>query len=253
MSTPAGIPTYTSAPVSSRQEEGTHASTSQPEPASIESSTTAASQPANTPAMATAPPYPPIYATAQPGDPPAQPGAAPNLPAPTAGTTQPGNLTATPTTTFPTATSTQSPPPPQPGTVPQTSPPAVHSPVPPPPKAGEAKTPSQPPAPAPAPASQHPTPFFKQSYSYQPSHPSIPNSTSSPYSSVHQTHAGASSSRSSGLPLHSDSGGGGGANDIFQDEPSFMSTAKSWIQSAGAKLADVEAEVWKRINNAHEK
>lgn len=31
-----------------------------------------------------------------------------------------------------------------------------------------------------------------------------------------------------------------------------MSTAKAWMQSAGAKLAEVEAEVWKRINDAHD-
>ncbi|KAJ5219123.1 uncharacterized protein N7498_001222 [Penicillium cinerascens] len=245
MSTSGGIQTYTSAPVNSNKEEGTHASTSQPEPATtIESSITATSQPANTSATATAPSYSPIYATAQPEGSAAQAGAAPSLPVPTAGT-QPGNISATPTTTFPTATSALSPPPPQPGAVPQTSPPAAHSPVPPPPKAGEAVTPS---ALAPQPSAS-----FTQSYSYQPSQHSIPNSTSTPYSSVYQTHAGASSSRHQGLPLHSNSGRGGGANDIFQDdEPSLMNTAKSWMQSAGTKLAEVEAEVWKKINNAHD-
>jgi hypothetical protein len=55
------------------------------------------------------------------------------------------------------------------------------------------------------------------------------------------------------LPLHSSSAGGQGVNDTFDDEPSFMNTAKSWWQSAGTKLAEAEAEVWKRINNAHEK
>lgn len=57
-----------------------------------------------------------------------------------------------------------------------------------------------------------------------------------------------------GLPLHAGgAGGGGGADSIFPDEePGFMSTAKAWMQSAGAKLAEVEAEVWKRINDAHD-
>jgi hypothetical protein len=32
-----------------------------------------------------------------------------------------------------------------------------------------------------------------------------------------------------------------------------MGTARSWMQSAGTKLAEVEAEVWKRINDAHGK
>jgi len=50
------------------------------------------------------------------------------------------------------------------------------------------------------------------------------------------------------------SGSGGGARDIFPDEEEgFMGTARSWMQSAGTKLAEVEAEVWKRINDAHGK
>lgn len=32
-----------------------------------------------------------------------------------------------------------------------------------------------------------------------------------------------------------------------------MNVAKGWMQSAGEKLAEVEAEVWKRINDAHGK
>lgn len=31
-----------------------------------------------------------------------------------------------------------------------------------------------------------------------------------------------------------------------------MDTAKAWMASAGAKLAEVEKEVWKRINDAHD-
>jgi hypothetical protein len=55
------------------------------------------------------------------------------------------------------------------------------------------------------------------------------------------------------LPLHYSSGGGGGASSVFpEDDESFLSTAKGWMQSAGSKLAEVEAEVWKRINNAHD-
>lgn len=99
-----------------------------------------------------------------------------------------------------------------------------------------------------------PTPApFTQSYAYQRSSQAhaIPNSTSSPYSSVYQS-PGSSSSQA--LPLHGNSSGGGGASSIFpdDDEPGLMTSAKSWMQSAGTKLAEVEAEVWKRINNAHD-
>lgn len=31
-----------------------------------------------------------------------------------------------------------------------------------------------------------------------------------------------------------------------------MDTAKAWMASAGAKLVEVEKEVWKRINDAHD-
>jgi hypothetical protein len=49
------------------------------------------------------------------------------------------------------------------------------------------------------------------------------------------------------------SGSGGGAADIFPDEePGFMNAAKGWMQAAGSKLAEVEKEVWKRINDAHD-
>jgi hypothetical protein len=71
---------------------------------------------------------------------------------------------------------------------------------------------------------------------------------------VYQAPTGGGPSGAAGLPLHYSSGGGGGASSIFPegDEPSFLSTAKGWMQSAGSKLAEVEAEVWKRINSAHD-
>ena len=254
-----GVPTYNSAPLNSN-EDNTHAATSEPQPATaIESSTTEPSQPPNASAIATAPSYSPIPATAQPDQPPApQPGAAPSLPVPTATTaSQPADhLSATPTTTFPT-TSSQSPPAPQPGAVPtpaSTVPaPGSQSSVPPPPRAGEAPSSSLPTTATATGAPAVTTPAaFTQSYAYhRPSHVHpVPNSTSSPYSSVYQS-PGPSSSQ--GLPLHGSSSGGGGASSIFpDDEPGIMDTAKSWMQTAGAKLAEVEAEVWKRINSAHD-
>lgn len=247
----SGIQTYTSAPVNSnpnsnKEEEPTQATTSHPEPAtSIEASTTATTEPPNTSATATAPSNAPVYATAQD----AQPGAAPSLPLPTAATATAApttNLNQTVITTLPTTATSESPAPPQPGAVPvATSPvPQAQSPVPPPPKAGES-IPQNPPSQA-TPAA------FTQSYSYHrsPQSSHIPNSTSSPYANLYNPPAGGSQP---GLPLHG-GGSGGGASDIFpDDEESLMGTAKSWMQSAGTKLAEVEAEVWKRINDAHGK
>lgn len=258
MSTPGSIKTYTSAPLNpNKTEEETTAAKVQPQPATaIEAETTTATQPQTTSATATAPAYSPIYAAAQPESLPAQPGAGPSLPAPTAAVPQPpGNLMPTPTSTYPSVTSTQSPPPPQPGAAPQIPTSTAQSTVPPPPKAGQAISPSLPSGPQ-ATAAQ-PSTQFTSSYAYHrsPHHTSeIPNSTSTPYSSVYQAPTGAGPSGSTGLPIHYSSGGGGGAGSIFpeDDEPSFFSTAKGWMQTAGSKLAEVEAEVWKRINNAHD-
>lgn len=33
----------------------------------------------------------------------------------------------------------------------------------------------------------------------------------------------------------------------------FLASAKAWMASAGTKLAEVEAEVWRRINEAHDR
>jgi hypothetical protein len=83
----------------------------------------------------------------------------------------------------------------------------------------------------------------------------IPNSTSAPFASVYQSPD--SAGRPQGLPTHyggSGGGSGGGAGSIFtdEDEPSLFNTAKTWMNTAGNKLAEVEAEVWKRINDAHD-
>lgn len=260
MSTSNGIQTYTSAPLNSNQEEekGTHASTVRPEPATTIESATTTSQPATTSATATSPAYSPIYATTQPKNPSAQPGATPSLPAPTASTvSQPGNLSATPTTTLPTATtatSAFSPAGPQPGAVPQPRAAAAQSPVPPPPKAGEAVSASLP-FTAPATGAPQPSTQFRQSYAYQPhSQTPTPNFTSTPYSSVYPTpSSGGGTSQPQTLPLHY-GGAGGGSSSIFHEdeEPGMLNTAKAWMQTAGTKLAEVEAEVWKRINNAHD-
>ncbi|KAJ6005512.1 hypothetical protein N7451_003456 [Penicillium sp. IBT 35674x] len=255
MSESTGIPTYTSAPVNSNQkEEDTTAVKPQPQPATaIESSITTAPQPATTSATATAPSYAPIYATTQ--NAPPLPGAAASLPTPTAAPQAPGNLTATPTTTVPSTTS-QSPPAPQPGAFPTPGAgptPTAPSSIPPPPKAGESISPLHS-APPPAGATQTP---YTQSYAYQRhpsvSHGAVPNSTSTPYSTVYRD-SSEGGSRPQGLPTYQSNSSGGGAGNIFPDEePGLMNVAKGWMQSAGEKLAEVEAEVWKRINDAHGK
>jgi hypothetical protein len=58
------------------------------------------------------------------------------------------------------------------------------------------------------------------------------------------------------LPIHYNASTGGydGANDKeAESEAGLWGSAKSWLQTAGNKLAEVEAEVWKRINDAHDK
>jgi hypothetical protein len=44
-----------------------------------------------------------------------------------------------------------------------------------------------------------------------------------------------------------------GQEGWFESGSGFMANAKSWMASAGTKLAEVEAEVWRRINEAHDK
>ncbi|KAG0159259.1 hypothetical protein PDIDSM_6781 [Penicillium digitatum] len=276
MSASTGIQTYKSAPVNpNMEEEGTHATTFQPEPATaIESPASARSQPppALTPATttvttakSTAPPKSPIHTITKPSSDPAspQPGAIAVQPTPTATAVPEASP---PTTSFPeTAISTtQIPPAPQPGALPLPSTaytgagavPQSSSPIPPPPRAGEAI--SQPPPPT----AQQTQQSYMQSYSY--SAPALgpqttsPNSTSSPYSSVYPTQAGSYAPQTQTLPSqHSagagaGSGGGGGADSIFpEEEEGFMGAAKGWMRWSGNKLAEVEKGVWKKFNDVH--
>ncbi|KAA8644668.1 hypothetical protein EYZ11_001912 [Aspergillus tanneri] len=50
-----------------------------------------------------------------------------------------------------------------------------------------------------------------------------------------------------------DSDGFGGEVGSDSTGAAILESAKSWFSSAGSKLAEVEAAVWKRINDAHEK
>ncbi|OJJ47668.1 hypothetical protein ASPZODRAFT_15118 [Penicilliopsis zonata CBS 506.65] len=144
---------------------------------------------------------------------------------------QPGSRASIPVETgiplsTPTSTSSPPPPPPQPGAVPEptyntninTAPTGTQPrpSVPPPPKAGQVVPPGG---------------------------GAVPNSTSTPYTSVYQQPQ--QSYALSGAPNNTDP-----FSDL-DDTDGFLHLAKSWVQSAGTKLAEVEAEVWKRINDAH--
>ncbi|KAL2826838.1 hypothetical protein BDW59DRAFT_144788, partial [Aspergillus cavernicola] len=80
--------------------------------------------------------------------------------------------------------------------------------------------------------------------------PYYPNSTTTPYASLYPP-------PSNTPPLHNNTNPGsyGGVDSAGLDseaEAGVWGSAKSWLQSAGNKLADAEAEVWRRINDAHD-
>ncbi|KAF9895402.1 hypothetical protein FE257_000308 [Aspergillus nanangensis] len=211
-------------------------------------------------ATATAPPSSPIYATAQPES-------QPSLAAPTGTTIFTPPETST-TTSMAASSSSTSPPPPQPGARPEPTAPADPSSIPPPPpKAGEAPIPAQqqqPQYPVPTAsvaATQPPQPgsYSYGGYSYpaatappelhQRYQQQVPNSTTAPYSSVY------SAPGTGQLPVHYNNGSMGATdmNTGTHEEEGFYGSAKSWLQTAGNKLAEVEAEVWRRINDHHDK
>ncbi|KAJ5276469.1 hypothetical protein N7524_002622 [Penicillium chrysogenum] len=257
MSAPTGIPTYNSAPVNPNKEgEGTHATTSQPEPATaIESLASAPSQPpaapATTTAAGTAPSNPTIYTTTKPISAPAppQPGATAAQPTQTA--------TAPPTTSSPrdsdsdihNADPTRSPTRRRPVTINsihRSSTPNLYIPTTPESRRSH------------LPASSPTNPKLHAILLTLGAQTALPNSTTSPYSSVYPTQAG--SHRPQTLPLHygagagAGAGSGGGASSIFpeEEEEGFMGAAKGWLRWSGNKLAEVEKGVWKKINDVHD-
>ncbi|KAL4881321.1 hypothetical protein BJY04DRAFT_189618 [Aspergillus karnatakaensis] len=98
-----------------------------------------------------------------------------------------------------------------------------------------------------------PTPTTNTTTTYQqPTYPN-PNSTTTPYSTVYSPPA---PSTSTTLPLHTDTHphtNSTDSNPVSQPESGIWGSTKSFLQNAGNKLAEVEAEVWRRINDAHEK
>lgn len=92
----------------------------------------------------------------------------------------------------------------------------------------------------------------QQQYTQQQQHPiPTPNSTTTPYASMYPVPV-----PSSALPLHYQANGTMATTTtadrgVEEGEKGFLDMAKGWMQTAGDKLVKVEAEVWRRINEAH--
>lgn len=257
-------------------------------PTSTQEDTNTQNQPPTTSATATAtaPSNPPIYSAAQPAS-------MSSLPEATASVQGSDPAVDTPTeTTNPTPASTSSPPPPQPGAVPEPLPAGGldtqgqgQSIVPPPPKVGEpiphqqhgiAQMGGTGPVATTSTSTASATPYgyggygygygynpnaatpAQQQYQYQQQYQNqyanqIPNSTTTPFGSVYPPPQPMAST----LPMHyqTDNNRDYDRNIMTDDgeEKGFLDMAKGWMQTAGDKLVQVEAEVWRRINDAHDK
>ncbi|KAL4922705.1 hypothetical protein BDW62DRAFT_196712 [Aspergillus aurantiobrunneus] len=95
---------------------------------------------------------------------------------------------------------------------------------------------------SPSPSQTQPLP---QVQPLNPQQPQLPNSTTTPYTSIYSPPS-ASAAGSASLPFHN-------TGTEPNSEEGLWGSAKSWLQSTGNKLAEVEAEVWRRINEAHDK
>ena len=227
-----GIPVYTSSPINAAKAQGVTSQTAEPVPYTPAPPTTTAS---------TLSSYPP-----------AQPGAA-AMPAPTSTASQRFTpLQPTPTT----KSGLEGPPAPQPGAVPT----LPKSYIPPPPKVGENYQP--PPQPYPAqmaippptmPVGAPPTSTTSTSTAPSFAHPvALPSGQESRQSIEHppgykqDTYASemTSDQRRAQETNNSSSLGGGTADE----NEGIFAMAKQWVQTAGTKIAQSEAEVWRKIN-----
>jgi len=108
----------------------------------------------------------------------------------------------------------------------------------------------------PNPGIQSPTQPYGYGYGYStaqqqqyPQYQNTPNATTTPYNIVYPRHPSTSYQPPYTIPSN---------NNIMQDEldtgeKGFLDIAKGWMQTAGEKLVQVEAEVWRRINEAHDR
>lgn len=250
----SGIPVYTQSPINASKASGATPHTGAPQaqpsthtPSSVAATTTASSS----------------------SCPPARPGAA-AFPGPTAAAQRYAPVQPNPTTQM----GDESPPAPQPGSVPT---PLNRNPIPAPPKAGESYHPAQ------KTGAAIPPPVTGQPY---PPQMGIPPPTTTyggqpPSSSTSTTTTAAASypvaiSAEYGAPRRSlghppgyqqnvyasepisdqrraqeaNASSGIGAQDISENVGGMdiLNTAKKWAQQAGGKLSEVEAEVWRKIN-----
>ncbi|EED20117.1 conserved hypothetical protein [Talaromyces stipitatus ATCC 10500] len=159
-----------------------------------------------------------------------------------------------PTSSPSTSTSNSTPPAPQPGSrpvPPSSSSPSTSTPsrpannIPPPPKVGEPI--QQASYYAPPPQSQATIPTQGQR--------AVPNSTSTPYLSTYQPPTSTAPYTSTpGLPLsqpetsQGNTTATGGSMFDASTGQDILNTAKSWMASAGSKLAEAEEEVWRIVN-----
>ncbi|KAI1777583.1 hypothetical protein F4818DRAFT_318637 [Hypoxylon cercidicola] len=227
----APIPVYTNSPIVASKASGITPQTDQP-PSALKPSKTTVS-----PASPTSP--------NSASYPPAQPGAAPSLPVPTA-TAQ--------------AYSYNGPPAPQPGAAPV--PTGAVSTIPPPPKAGEKYQPSQQ-TPAPQPVSM---PYPQQMSIPTPTAPYPAQQYGTSTASVPASYSSQGPTASTGYSLQHPPGYHQNANaselDRYQraatqqneseeqreDTSGVWDAARKWAQQTGEKLAAAENEVWKKIN-----
>ncbi|KAJ9309942.1 hypothetical protein DTO217A2_580 [Paecilomyces variotii] len=246
-----GVPTFGSAPINpNTATTASHASGTTPQTASSNPEARGDNEATVTAAEA---------ATSTSRYPQAQPGAVPVPgPAPTGPVTaSPYTPTPITTTSPPTTTTDQSavsPPAPQPGSRPIPPPAASQSAgandLPPPPKVGEVPKPASYYTRAtPSTATAGTGTGFGYTTQATPAQGlNVPNSTSTPYNTMYQPPA-----NNTQLPTYNyGAASRGPGGDVFQDEEegvgqAIWKTAKSWVQTAGSKLAEVEAEVWKRV------
>ncbi|XDG00582.1 hypothetical protein ABKA04_000197 [Annulohypoxylon sp. FPYF3050] len=234
----APIPVYTDSPIAASKPSGVTPQTAE---------APSAGNPAK-PATSTTSPTP----TSNTSYPPAQPGATPSLPAPTAAISQ-------------TYVPQNSPPAPQPGAFP-TPPEATKTSIPPPPKAGEKYQPPQQPSttqpmsiPYPPQMSIPPPSAPYASQQRGTSTASVPTSV---YSGQGPTAIGGPPTQSLQHPPGYHQNVNASELDMHQrsaiqqselegqgeDSGGVWDSAKKWAQQTGEKLAAAENEVWKKLN-----
>ena len=242
----SGIPVYTQSPINAAKASGTTPQTMTPQGHTSPSNSTSATTTTSASSSSSA------YKPAQPG--------APSVPGPTEAPQLPP-LLPTPTT----RETIDSPPQPQPGSLP--TPTSTRN-IPPPPKTGERYRPQETGVPPTATPYQMGIPPPTQ-YGVQP-----PRSSTSTTTTAAASYPVAIPSAEFGAPrrslehppnyqqnvyapeltsdqrrAHEANTSEVGAQDTSENlGGNFLNTAKKWVEQAGEKISEAEAEVWRRIN-----